>query len=258
MRAAGFAMWFYLGLGAPAQWARYPEGAVRAARGCTPGLVLALLHLYLGEGDPEADAVERVNFRSARITMQESGERFFFKEFPRRHRGHDLERVLRISRVDRAWRAAYLLPRLGLNTPAAIGTVRRRDPTGAITEYLATRWLEGGVPFPRALPAEGEQRADMLREFAALLRLCHTRGVYSRDFVKNVLVVGESGERAYWLADLDGLHPLRRINRRRILFHLGQLAHYCPLSGPEVNTVCDAYLGTHEGAWAEALKRALG
>jgi len=252
----GFALRFYLGLGAPAVRRRYPDCTVRAAAAYSPDLVRTLLSLYVGQAGPEVGRSEPVKPGSSHLTLA-SGEQFFFKEFPRRHAGHDLERALRISRVDRAWRAAHLLPHLGLHTPAAVGTARRREANGSITEYLATVWLEGAVQFPVALPASGPERADMLREFAALMRRCHRSGVYTRDLVKNVLVQTEGSARTYSMVDLDGVHPLRRVTRRRILFHMKQLAHYCPLSEEEARVVCEEYLGTTEGKWAAAVREAL-
>ncbi len=256
-QALGFAVRFYLGVGAPAERRRYPEGVVRAAAGYAPELVRALVGLYLEQADPRVGTVERVNFRSARVTLRESGATYFVKEFPRRHFAHDVERALRLSRVDRAWRGAHLLPSLGLDTPAAIGTASRRDDRGTVVEYLATEWVGGAVPFIEALPAAGERRLSLLREVAALMRLAHRRGVYSRDFVKNVLVRQEGEARRYWLIDLDGLHPIRRVNRRRVLFHLREFGYYCSPAEEEVGAVCEAYLGRVEGAWAARLQEAL-
>ncbi len=253
MSGLGFAVRFYLGLGAPASRARFPECAVRVAAGYSPCLMRTLLAVYLGKEPASVGTCVPVKPTSVRITHAETGEQFFFKECPRRRRAHDVERALRISRVDRAWRAAHLLPRAGLNTPAPVGTAQRRDARGAVTEYFATQWLEGGVPFPVALATASAPREALLREFAGQLRLCHHRGIYSRDFVKNVLVREAGGTRRYWLTDLDGLHPLRRITRRRILFHMRQLAHYCPLSAAEADIVCQAYLGATDGDWANAI-----
>ncbi len=280
----GFGARFYLGLGAPGERRRYPECSVRAARGYSPEFLRALLAIYLGQAADEVGTMERVNFRCGRITVLPGsafggpGRRwpgppaadrhsaagqpaeFFFKEFPRHHFAHDLERRVRLSRVDRAWRAAHLLPKMGLLTPRAVGTVQRPDPGGEMMEYLATEWLDGGLPFPEALNLVGsdpEARAARLREFTDLMGRCHDRGVYLRDLVKNVLVKDDAGQRTYWLTDLDGTHPIRRINRRRILFHLGQLAYYCPLTQDEARLVCDTYLGTTRGDWAGKVLGAL-
>jgi len=249
----GLGVRFYLGLGAPGERRRYPECSVRSARGYSPEFLRTLLAIYLGKAAAEVGTMERVNFRCGRITVPGQPTEFFFKEFPRHHFAHDLERRVRLSRVDRAWRAAHLLPRMGLLTPRAVGTVQRPDVGGEMMEYLATEWFGGGLPFPDALSLVGsdlDARAVRLREFTELMGRCHDRGVYLRDLVKNVLVKDEVGQRTYWLTDLDGLHPIRRINRRRILFHLGQLAYYCPLTQDEARFVCDTYLGTTQGEWA--------
>jgi hypothetical protein len=256
----GFGARFYLGLGAPAERRRYPECAVRAAQGYSPELLRTLPAIYLGKAGEEAGTRERVNFRCCRITVPGQPGGFFFKEFPRHHFAHDLERRIRLSRVDRAWRAAHLLPKVGLLTPRAVGTVQRPDLGGEMMEYLATEWFAGGLPFPEALGLAGsdpEARAARLREFTDLMGRCHDHGVYLRDLVKNVLVKEEGGRRSYWLTDLDSVHPIRRISRRRILFHMGQLAYYCPLTPDEARLVCDTYLGTTQGGWAARVVEAL-
>jgi len=260
LAALGFGLRFYLGLGAPVRRVRYPECSVRAARGYPPELVRTLLALYLGRAEEGAGSMERLKYRCGRVTPAGQSDAFFFKEFPRHHFAHDVERHLHLSRVDRAWRAAHLLPRLGLLTPRAVGTAQGRACDGTVMEYLATEWLEDAVPFPQALRLAGddtEARAARLHEFAHLLRDCHRRGIYVRDFVKNVLVQEQGGTRSYWLTDLDGLHPFRRVTRRRVLFHMAQLAYYCPLSEEEARLVCETYLGTAEGEWAGRVREAL-
>ena len=250
-----FGLRFYLGLGASAQRRRFPECRLRAARGYRPELIRELLQVYRQQS-PEG-TLERVNFRSGSITLPDSSARFFIKEFPWHHRAHDVERALRLSRADRAWRAAHLLPRMNILTPKAVGTAQVRGENGKVIEYLVTEWLEGSRPFPEALKAAGEdreRRAVLLQEFAAQMRLWHRRAVYSRDLVRNVLV----RENSYWLTDLDGVHPIRRVNAPRILFHLRQLAYWSqPWHPEEVELILQTYLGSIEGKWAESVREAL-
>jgi hypothetical protein len=252
---------FYLGLGAPAVHRSYPDCRVRAIAGRSPDLVRRLLSLYRGEAPPDAGLLSQINFRCATVTVSDTGERFFFKQFPRHHALHDLERLLRCSRVDRAWRAAHLLPGLGVLTPRLIGTAQAPDGRGAVVEYLAAEWLGGALPYPdllRRADGQPDSRAALLREFAGHLGRWHRLGLYLRDLVKNVLVREEAGVRSYWLTDLDGLHPLRAPNRRRILYHMRQLAHWTgPLAPEEARLVCKAYLGSDQGPLAGALLRAL-
>ncbi len=232
---------FYLGLGAPATRRRYPDCRVRAAAGYQPELMRTLLLAYRGEG---GDAqVRRINHRCAEVILPD-GRHFFLKEFPREHAFHDLERALRLSRVDRAWRAAHLLPRLGINTPRAAGTAAARGLDGRTIEYLATEWLDGAGPFPDAVreAKSAEERLALLGEFARSLRLWHDQGVYLRDLVKNVLVTESEAHRRYWLTDLDGLHPVKRVTRQRLLWHMGQLAHHVrPVTANEAERICLAY-----------------
>jgi len=252
---------FYLGLRALATRQTYPECCVRAAAGRTPELVRALLTLYRGDDTAGAGSVEQINFRCAALTLGDTGERFFFKEFPRHHLLHDVERALRCSRVDRAWRAAHVLPHLRVLTPRAVGTVIARADHGPAVEYLATEWLDGAIPFPDYV-RQSEQRANarlpLLREFAGNLRHWHAQGVYLRDLVKNVLVREEARARSYWLTDLDGLHPYRWLTRSRILRHMRQLAHWVgPLHPEEAIAICRNYLGEMECRFAHEIVQAL-
>ena len=255
-----FGVRFYLGIGVPTRYRRGPDGRFRTAAGRTPELLRDLRALHRGEADATVGTVNRFNFRCTRVTLAASGESFFVKDFPRHHLAHDVERRLGLSRVDRAWRAAYLLPRFGVLTPAPVGSVQRPDADGAVTEYLVTEWVEGTLTFFKefaaaATPAAREVR---LREFVAFMALCHRRGVYLRDLVRNVLVREGEGRREHWLTDLDGIHPLRLVNTRRILFHMRQLAYYCPLTPEEARLVRDLYLEGEEGDWAERVLAALG
>jgi hypothetical protein len=268
---------FYLGLGAPARGRRYPDCSVRAAAGYDPELVRTLLLIYRGES--AGGEARKINHRCAEIRLA-SGRpaqdpegsfevpegRFFFKEFPWRDAWHGVERFLRLSRVDRAWRAAHLLPRVGINTPPAVGTVIARGPGGRVVEYLATEWLDGARPFPEAVRGakNAEERLSLLCEFARSLRFWHDQGVYLRDLVKNVLVTEADGKRTYWLSDLDGLHPAKRVTRARVLWHMRQLAHHvgpvgraCPPAAwrEEAKAVCAAYAKRPDPAIIAALSR---
>jgi len=234
---------FYLGLGAPCQRAAYPECRVRAAAGYTPELVRDLLALRRGES--EAGDVEEVNFRCRVITPAGGGQRFFLKNFPRGHALHDLERMLSCSRVDRAWRAAHLLPRLGMLTPAAVGTGFARVD-GQPMEYLVTEWLPDALPYHIRLRRTHDPagRARMLREFALHLRHWHDSGIYLRDLVTNVLTRESPQGLEYWLTDLDQLHPIRLVTQKRLLHQMAQLARWTgPLTESEASAIISACLG---------------
>ncbi len=264
---------FYLGLGAPGVRRTYADCSVRAAAGRDPDLVRRLVALYRGEAGAETGSVETINFRCAAITLAESGERLFLKEFPRRHRLHDVERLLRCSRVDRAWRAAHLLPELAILTPRAVGTASARLEDGQPIEYLATEWLDGALPYHmrlRAVSADGEARAALLREFAGHLRCWHDCGVYLRDLVKNVLTRAphggpecpatrpSQGGLEYWLTDLDQLHPARRLTRGRLLHQMRQLAYWAgPLTEDEADVIIAGYLGDARGRMERTIKDVL-
>jgi len=234
---------FYLGLGAPCQRARYPECRVRAAAGYTPELVRALVALRRGES--KAGDVEEVNFRCHVITPAGGEQRFFLKDSPRGHALHDVERMLRCSRVDRAWRAAHLLPRMGIRTPAPVGTALARGE-GKPMEYLVTEWLPDALPYHIRLRRTHDPagRARMLREFALRLRYWHDSGIYLRDLVTNVLTRESAQGWEYWLTDLDQLHPIRLVTRKRLLHQMAQLARWTgPLTEREAETIAAAYFG---------------
>lgn len=260
---------FYLGFGAPAVRRAFPESRVRAATGYSPDLVRDLVASYLalkrsdsdlrlGGPAPAGGRAEIINFRCARIAPAGSEGAFFVKEFPRLHSLHDLERFLRCSRVDRAWRAGHLLPPLGVATPRPVGTAQTRIE-GQIVEYLVTEWIDDAAPFPGVVAAaSGRDRGLLLEEFAGDMRRWHDLGIYVRDLVKNVLVTSTLVQREYWLTDLDGLHPARRPTRGRILRQMRQLSDWVgPLSPDEAGLICHTYLGREGHPFAAALLKAL-
>ncbi len=248
---------FYLGLGARRVRASYPECRVRAARGCEPELIRGLVALRRGES--REGEVEEVNFRCRAITPAGGEQRFFFKDFPRKHVLHDVERAFRCSRVDRAWRGAHLLPRLGILTPAPVGTAFARVD-GRPTEYLVTEWVQHTVPYYLRLreARDEERRARMLGEFARQMRCWHDCGVYLRDLVKNVLTRESPEGMQYWLTDLDQLHPRKLLTRGRALQQMRQLAYWSgPLTGDEAEAIVVSYLGAGGSGIARAMREAL-
>lgn len=248
---------FYLGLGAPCRRATYPECRVRSAVGYSPELLRELVALR--RGDSSAGQVEEVNFRCRVIAPAGGGQRYFLKDFPRGHALHDIERALRCSRVDRAWRAAHLLPRFGILTPAPVGTAIATDGKHP-TEYLMTEWLPDAMPYHVRLRGirERAERARMLREFAQHLRRWHECGIYLRDLVTNVLTRQPSEGIEYWLTDLDQWHPIRRITRGRLLHQMRQLARWTgPLTEGEAETIAMAYFTRATEGTIEAVTRVL-
>lgn len=254
---ARLAFRFYLGLGAPCQRATYPECRLRAAAGYTPSLVRELVALR--RGDSATGEVREINYRCRVITPAGGNRRFFLKDFPRGHALHDIERALRCSRVDRAWRAAHLLPRLGILTPAPVGAAVA-TVEGQPMEYLVTEWLPDAVPYHvRLREVRGQDdRARMLRDFSLHLRRWHDCGIYLRDLVTNVLTRESAQGWEYWLTDLDQLHPLKRITRKRLLHQMVQLARWTgPLTEWEADTIAMAYLGRGSERAVNAITQAL-
>jgi hypothetical protein len=210
-------------------------------------------------GQADDGEIEEVNYRCVVIGPAGEERRFFFKDFPRQHGLHDAERVLRCSRVDRAWRAAHLLPPMGILTPAPVGTAIEFGESGA-TEYLATEWLPDAVPYHvrlRDVASEVERR-QMLCEFAGHLRRWHDCGIYMRDLVTNVLVRSTPAGLEYWLTDLDQIHPIKRVTRKRLRHQMRQLARWSgPLSADEAAAIIEAHLGRRTGAMAAAIEEDL-
>lgn len=250
-------MRFYLGIDAPCVRRTLTECRVRAGSGYAPDLIRDLVTLYRAE--PEQ--VERINFRCAGIRRGDTGERFFLKEFPRLRAVHDLERQLRCSQADRAWRAGHLLPQYRILTPRPIGTAQVHGGDG-VTEYLATEWLEGTTAWSDVLRRSPRvQRQEILSEFAGHMRRWHDRGLYLRDLVNNVLVTQERGQRWYWLTDLDGLHPIRCFNRGRVLYQMRQLGKWARPDPEEAELIARTYLapsaGMNAADFAAAIRSAL-
>jgi hypothetical protein len=248
---------FYLGLHAPARKATYPECRVRAAASYEPDFIRTLSAVH--RGDSESGTATEVNFRCWIVCLEGETQGFFLKRFPRRHVLHDLERYLRCSRVDRAWRAGHLFPRLGLLTPKPVGTVLTSEG-GEPVEYFIMEWLPDGRSYHRRLraAADPQTRTRMLQEFARHLRHCHDQGIYLRDLVTNVLTRESPQGLQYWLTDLDQFHPLRRVTRSRLLHQMRQLARWAaPLTEEEIAAIVSSYLGVSSGHLAEVLSDTL-
>ncbi len=252
---SSFAFRFYLGIGTPSTRATFAECRVRAAAGYTPDLIRTLLALYRKES--ETGLLEQVNFRCAVITPVGDDRCFFVKEFPHSRALHGLETAIRCSRVDRAWRAAHILPTFGLLTPRAVGSAVTRKPS---CEYLITEWLPEAMPYHKRLRqiTDRGHRLAMLTEFAHFLRRQHDLGLYLRDLVTNVLTRDTPDGREYWLTDLDQLHPIRRLTRKRILHQMSQLARWAgPLTEEEVGAIISTCFGQAKDKYSEQLELVL-
>jgi hypothetical protein len=235
----------------PASFRRFADCRVWAAAGYAPELVRGLVALHSGDDGKAAGEVEEVNFRCAAITPAGSPQRFFLKEFRRRRLSHDLERALRCSRGHRGWRAAHLLPRLNILTPRPVGRAVTRGDDGSTVEYLATEWVDDAVPFHARLRGPGRgvaARAHLLREFARNLRYWNDCGLYLHDLVKNVVTRESAGGLEYWLTDLDQLHPIRRLTRRRLLRQMRP---------EEAQGIVTSYLGGPRRGLSEMMERVL-
>ncbi len=250
-----FALRFYLGLGAPGKRTSFLKYQVRAAVGYESDLIHTLLTLYRKETD--AGSVEQVNFRCAIVTPDGENRKFFVKEFPHNRPLHGLETAIRCSRVDRAWRAAHLLPSFGLLTPRAVGSAVAKEPA---CEYLITEWLPEARPYHQRLREVNNQgvRLAMLTEFAHFLHKQHKLGIYLRDLVTNVLTRETPDGREYWLTDLDQLHPIRRLTRKRILHQMSQVARWTgPLTEEEVGAIISTCFGPVKKNYYERVESVL-
>jgi len=251
---------FYLGIGAPSMRRAYPGCRVRAAAGYTTDLVRRVVEFYRGGAAAAGDRVEEINFRSAAVTLADTDKRFFVKQLARRHLLHDVERSLGCSRADRAWRAAHLLPRLGVLTPRAVGTALAETEGENRIEYVITEWLDGAIPYHERLraAATGIARLRLLREFAGRVRRWNDRGIYLRDLVTNVLTRETPEGLEYWLTDLDQFHPLRRLTRRRLLHQMAQFARWSgPLNTQEAAEIAASYLGARSHSARETIEQVL-
>jgi hypothetical protein len=134
---------------------------------------------------------------------------------------------------------------MGVLTPAAVGSAFA-VVDGQPMEYLVTEWLPDAVPYHlrlREMRDRGD-RARTLQQFAQHLRSWHGSGIYLRDLVKNVLTRGSAQSLEYWLTDLDQLHPIKHITRKRVLQQMRQLSLWTgPLTEWEADTIAMAYLG---------------
>ena len=62
------------------------------------------------------------------------------------------------------------------------------------------------------------------------------------------------GERKYWLTDLDGVHPVKKVTRERVIGHMRQLVHHVGFrTATEAKAVCESHGEWRDEELAEAL-----
>jgi tRNA A-37 threonylcarbamoyl transferase component Bud32 len=128
-----------------------------------------------------------------------------------------LVRGLRTSAALRNFRLGHQLLRLGIDTPRPLLAVSPRWHNLLSPSYLATEWIEGGLPldaFARAAAAwtpahRRAQICDAARRLGRLIGTLHKSGFSHRDLKSANLIVREKGRQVeVFLIDLDGAtHP---------------------------------------------------
>jgi tRNA A-37 threonylcarbamoyl transferase component Bud32 len=171
--------------------------------------------------DPAASVIKRG--RSALVVRAElviggSLARTAFKRCGARTPFRRLLRGLRMSSARRNFLLARRLLSLGIDTPRPLLAVWPRWHNLLAPSYLATEWIDGGVPldaFVRSAAAwEPARRDAALRDAACrlgqLIGTLHRRGFSHRDLKSaNLLVRDDDGQIAVFLIDLDGGSRLR-------------------------------------------------
>ena len=148
------------------------------------------------------------------------------------YRANGVDRLkdrLRVSRAERAWRAAHVLAERGIATPEPMAVVERGG-----TRHLLTRYVTAARPLDRLLlerfaaPLSALERLAKLSLLHALggwVRRIHDQGIYHGDWsAKNVLAVESEGVWSFLLLDLESVAPGRRLTTRRRAKNLGQLS----------------------------------
>ena len=153
--------------------------------------------------------------RTTRVTRRAllpGGPELFVKRYNYQGFLYALKDVLRSSRSQRAWIAANGLVARGIPTATPVAYLERRRLGVLLESYLITEEVEGeGLrEFARRSRASGaslDEKRQVTREVAALVRRMHEKGVSHRDLKgRNILIRQESpGRFRPFLLDLDGV-----------------------------------------------------
>lgn len=135
--------------------------------------------------------------------------------------------VFRRSRALRAFRLAFLLRQLGIQTAPPVAAGERRVLGWLNEAYLITQelpdvmtWFVYDEGFPH-----GRHRVSLLRELARVFGVLHDAGYSHSDANRNNLLVrlAEGGKPELYLIDLDAVVPRYRIDESRVLKDLQRL-----------------------------------
>jgi len=160
------------------------------------------------------------------------------KRFPREPAP---KRWLRPSPAERNARAHL---GLGVRTPRPELTLRGNRASGLAGGSLLVGEFVRGSHLPELWDAE----PDAVAAFAGFMATAHRAGVFHGDFhLWNVIWNG-----AEWvLLDLEGLrHPLRRLDRRRLVLDQWARVYWSLERDPRVRDLVDGYLDAAGLGWA--------
>ncbi|MBW8058514.1 MAG: lipopolysaccharide kinase InaA family protein [Candidatus Methylomirabilales bacterium] len=154
----------------------------------------------------------------------------FVKRYNYQGLGYAFKDLFRHSRARRVWIAGNSLRMRGIPTPLPYAYLERRRFGILLQSYLITERVEG-VGLLESCGRFGEAGASfqekwqVARESATLLRTLHERGVSHRDLKAQNILVGEELPRRFrpLLVDLDGVR-LGRVGRRRRIRDLARFA----------------------------------
>ncbi|HEV7999932.1 MAG TPA: lipopolysaccharide kinase InaA family protein [Planctomycetaceae bacterium] len=210
--------------------------------------------------DPQATLIKRG--RSAIVVRVDlptgaTERRVAYKRCGSRTLLRRLVRGVRTSAALRNFRLGHKLLALGVATPRPVLAVSPRWHNLLSPSFLATEWIEGGLPldaFVRASMAETPdhrraQLCDAARRLGQLIGTLHRHGFSHRDLKSANLLVRENGRQVeVFLIDLDGATVSRlRIETTR-LKNLSRLhAATCRMSGVTATLRCQflrSYLAT--------------
>jgi tRNA A-37 threonylcarbamoyl transferase component Bud32 len=168
-----------------------------------------------------------------------------------------LVRGVRTSAALRNFRLGHKLLRLGIATPRPLLAVSPRWHNLLSPSYLATEWIEGGVPldaFARAATARTPdqrraQMGDAAGRLGRLIGTLHKLGFSHRDLKSANLLVREKGRQVeVFLIDLDGaMRSGLRTETTRLKNLLRLQAATCQTAGVTLTLRCRflrSYLAT--------------
>lgn len=201
-------------------------------------IVLRILDTLRHQADAQRSACMKDGRKACVFLLQVLHEgkkhRFCVKQYRQGAGLNIFRRIFPASRAFNSVQAAEILLRQGIRTALPLVMARQKSRLFSKEWFLVMEDLSIHEGFPeyiekQFLPPLLEERFALkrkfIKEFACFLRQLHERGIFQTDFKTTNVFVEETstGERVFWLIDLDQVSFLKTLSSQQVVKNLGQI-----------------------------------